>query len=207
MDLSIQRFDLAKDDVDRAAWLLYITDPDIMPLFFGSQQKAVPMLADLIRMDNTHFSHRYTLCAKYNGDIVGMLVGFDGKQDREIERVCGQEYLRAMGFIKAMRAGLVALFMSWLLKKKVDDHEFYVNNLCVAPGNRSLGVGSALLKEVFEKHDVVILDVNINNPRGLSFYQRNGFRIKFGRRIKLMGRMFGTYSMIWTREGNCCGSG
>ncbi|MBT9130536.1 MAG: hypothetical protein DDT40_00247 [candidate division WS2 bacterium] len=207
MDLSIERFDLAKDDVDRAAWLIYISDPDIMSLFFGRQQEAIPMLADLIRMENTHFSYRYILCAKYNGHIVGILVGFDGKQGREIERACGQEYLRAMGFIKAIRAGLVALFMTWLIKKRVDDHEFYVNNLCVAPDNRSLGIGSALLNEVFKKHNVVSLDVNINNPRGLSFYQRNDFRIKIKRKIKLMGRMLGKYNMIWTRKGNCYGSG
>lgn len=202
MDISFGRYDLKTDDLDRMAWLFYVTDPDIMGMFFGSEKQAVPLLKKLILLDYNHFSHKHILCARRNGEIVGILSGFDGKMNKVVERECGQEYFSSLGFLGALRAGLVALFMQWLFKKTVSDDEFYVNNLCVAPGSRSLGIGAALLDEIFKKYDKVSLGVNVNNNRGLMFYERNGFKIESGHKINVFGKTIGAYNMVWSRKDN-----
>lgn len=207
MDISIGRYDLKTDDLERTAWLFYVTDPGIMGMFFGKERQSVPLLKKLILLEHNHFSHNHIICARRNGEIVGVLAGFDGKVNRLVERECGQEYFKSLGLLKALRAGLVALFMQWLFKKTVSDDEFYVNNLCVAPDNRSSGIGAALLGEVFKKYDKVSLGVNVNNARGLKFYERNGFKIDSGNKINIFGKTIGAYNMIWNRKDNCCGPG
>jgi len=207
MEITIGSFDLNTDDLDRTAWLFYVTDPGIMGMFFGKEKQAVPVLRKLILLNNNHFSHNYIICARRDGEIVGILAGFDGKMNRLVELKCGQEYFKALGFAKAFRAGLVALFMQWFFKESVAENEFYVNNLCVAPGNRSLGIGATLLNEIFKKYDKVSLGVNVNNHRGLKFYERNGFKVKSGHKISIFGKTIGAYNMIWNRKDNCCGSG
>lgn len=207
MEITIGPYDLKTDDLDRTAWLFYVTDPGIMRMFFGKERQAVPLLKKLILLDYNHFSHKHIICARRNGEIVGILAGFDGKVNRLVERECGQEYFRSLGLLKALRAGLVALFMQWLFRKSVADDEFYVNNLCVAPGNRSSGIGAALLEEFFKKYDKVSLGVNVNNHRGLKFYERNGFRIESGHKINIFGKTVGAYNMIWNRKDKSCGSG
>jgi len=207
VDITIEPFDIKKDDVDRTAWLFYITDPGIMGMFFGNEKKAIAILKKLIPLGNNHFSHKHILCARQGSEIVGILAGFDGRQNRIIERECGQEYVKALGFLKSLRAGLVALVMQNLFRKKLDDNEFYVNNLCVAPSGRSRGIGAALLAEIFKRHEKVSLGVNANNHRGMQFYKRNGFEIESGHRFKFVGKTFGVYNMVWTRKGSCCGSG
>ncbi len=207
MDISIGRYDLKTDDLERTAWLFYVTDPGIMGMFFGKERQSVPLLKKLIPLEHNHFSHNHIICARRNGEIVGVLAGFDGKVNRLVERECGQEYFKSLGLLKALRAGLVALFMQWLFKKTVSYDEFYVNNLCVAPDNRSSGIGAALLGEVFKKYDKVSLGVNVNNARGLKFYERNGFKIDSGNKINIFGKTIGAYNMIWNRKDNCCGPG
>lgn len=207
MEITIGSYDLKTDDLDRTAWLFYVTDLGIMRMFFGREKQAVPLLKKLILLNYNHFSYNHIICARRNGEIVGILAGFDGKMNRLVEKECGQEYFRSLGFLKALRAGLVALFMQWLFRKSVADDEFYVNNLCVAPGNRSLGIGAALLGEIFKKYDKVGLGVNVNNHRGLKFYERNGFKVESGHKINILGKTIGAYNMIWNRKDNCCGSG
>jgi len=207
LDISFGRYDLKTDDLGRTAWLFYVTDPGIMGMFFGKEKHAVPLLKELILLDHNHFSHNHILCARQNGVIVGILSGFNGKTNRVVERECGREYFKSLGLLGALRAGLVALFMQWLFKKTVSDDEFYVNNLCVAPGNRSSGIGAALLGEIFKKYDKVSLGVNVNNHRGMKFYERNGFKIESGHKINILGKTIGAYNMIWSRKDNCCGSG
>jgi ribosomal protein S18 acetylase RimI-like enzyme len=178
-----------------------------MGLFFGKERQAVPMLKKLILLDHNHFSHNHILCARHNGEIVGILSGFGGEMNRVVERECAQEYFKSLGLLGALRAGFVALFMQWLFKKTVSDDEFYVNNLCVAPGNRSLGIGAALLGEIFKNYDKVSLGVNVNNHRGMKFYVRNGFKIESGYKINIFGKPIGVYNMIWSRKDSLRGSG
>ncbi len=199
MQVTITPFDLAADDVDKAARLFYITDP-VMGVFFGGEKQTLPALRRLIRMDHNHFSHKYILCAKHNGEVVGLLAGFDAAQDRLIERECGRDYLQALSLFQALRAGLVAAFMHHVFVKSVGEREFYINNLCVAPGHRSLGIGAALLGEVCGKYAKVTLGVSIDNHRGLKFYERNGFKIESTRKMRLFGQTFGAHNMAWRQS-------
>lgn len=205
MDLSIGRFDLKNDNLDKTAWLFYVTDPGIMGTFFGKEKQAVPLLKKLILLNHNHFSHNYIICARQNGEIVGIMAGFDGKTNKIVERECAQEYFKALGVLKSIRAGVVAFFMQMLFRSTITDNEFYVNNLCVAPGYRSSGIGAALLNEALKKYDKVSLGVNVNNVRGLKFYERNGFKKDSGHKIKIFGKTMGAYHMVWNREDNCCG--
>jgi len=207
LNFSIEHFNIETDDIERTAWLFYITDPGIMGMFFGKETQSVPLLKKLIPMEYNHFSHNHIICARQNGEIIGILAGFDGSKNRIVERECAQEYLKALGFLKALRAGLVAIFMQWLFKQAVTDDEFYVNNLCVAPDNRSSGVGAALLGAVFRKYDKVSLGVNVNNIRGKKFYERNGFKVESGHKIRIFGKTIGAYNMIWNRKDSSYGPG
>jgi len=206
MSVKIVPFDIRNDDVDRVAWLFYVTDPEIMGLFFGKEKPAILMIKKLISLDKNHFSHKYIKCAKENNEIIGIMAGFDGKTNYVIDNNCAQDYFAALGPFYAMRAGLVALFMQSFFKSSIDEDEFYVNNLCVAPDKRSSGIGAALLNEAFKNYKKVSLGVNANNVRGMKFYQKNNLKVESGRKIKLFNKTFGAYHMVWKSEGNCCGS-
>lgn len=60
----------------------------------------------------------------------------------------------------------------------IDPNSGYLDQLCVAPGERGSGLASALLNEAKRRSaGVVDLDVNEGNTRARRFYEREGFWI------------------------------
>lgn len=200
-DVVVRPLDIGKDDIRRVAWLLYITDSDIMPALFGKEHEALGFLEKLLHLDSSQFSHKNTFVATAEGVVVGILVGYTGSEKKRLDRECSRDYMKSMGMMRSLRLAMRILSLSRVFTSDVGDDEFYVNNLCVAPDKRSLGVGAALLGYVFERHDVVKLDVNINNDRGMKFYQRLGFQQVSRHAIQQGGRTMGAFWMRWSKDG------
>lgn len=206
MELTITPFDKSSDNIEKVAWLFYVTDIGIMSTFFGKEKRAVSVLKNLIPLENNHFSHKYIMCAKKGKEIVGLLSGYDGTQVSVIENECAKDYVKALGLAGSLRAAFVAFIMQYLFRSEIDENEFYVNNLCVDPDFRSQGIGAMLLSDVCAKHSKVSLGVNANNHRGLKFYKRIGFEKKSGQSFNFFGKTIGAYHMVWTRKDSHSGS-
>jgi putative acetyltransferase len=86
------------------------------------------------------------------------------------------------GHLRALRAEGVAIVLGLDRDARpagfvsIDAKSGYLDQLCVAPGERGSGLAAALLDEAKRRSPgFVELDVNEANPRALRFYQREGF--------------------------------
>ncbi|WP_333817319.1 GNAT family N-acetyltransferase [Tabrizicola sp.] len=69
----------------------------------------------------------------------------------------------------------------WALGREVDNDRFLIDGICVAPAQRSRGIGSMLLAALYQEaaergYGAVRLDVVENNFRARALYERQGFR-------------------------------
>jgi putative acetyltransferase len=82
----------------------------------------------------------------------------------------------------------------------IDRNSGYLDQLCVAPGERGSGLASALLNEAKSRSPAMVaLDVNEANARARRFYEREGFSI-VGRGVSPHSGLR-TLKMRWRAEG------
>ena len=77
----------------------------------------------------------------------------------------------------------------------IDPNDGYLDQLCVAPGEKGNGRAGVLLSEAKRRAPgEIILDVNDRNVRAMAFYQREGF-VRIGAGISAAGHP--TTKMRW----------
>jgi putative acetyltransferase len=89
-----------------------------------------------------------------------------------------------IGHLRALHAGGAVIIVGLDAGRRpagfvaIDAKSGYLDQLCVAPRERGLGLGSALIDEAKRRSPSMIeLDVNEMNPRARRFYEREGFSI------------------------------
>ncbi len=130
-------------DAEAVARLIYDTDPYLFPFLFGPRARALPVLAELFALEANSFSYRYVTVAEADGEIAGMLIGYEPRQiNKQAEK----------GDFKRVLSAFEQLMMIpkfWILQPFLDKSEItgrHIQNVCVAAAHRGKGIGSGLIR-------------------------------------------------------------
>lgn len=196
MSFQMETFNPEKHDIQLVAELIYGADTEFNAMVFGSQPEGVDAIKKMMQMEYNYYTDPHVNCAINNDEVVGVLVGFEGKEKTALDQASGKSFARAFGvwpFLKKMVTYMRIGHISW---KNIDANGYLVNSLCVQPSYRSHGFGTRILETVFENYDKVYLDVNMNNKKALRFYRKLGFEIQSQGTMKYKGKTVGLCSML-----------
>lgn len=160
-------------DTETVAGLIYDTDRYLFPFLFGARSSALVHLAALFRLEHNSFSWRHTWCAVENGNVVGILIGYDHRAiNKEAEKA---DFRRVLPVWEQW----LLYPKYWILQPFLDKSDVtgrYIQNVCVAADYRGRGIGSSLIQHFCSlSEDNVWLDVEMGNKAALALYKRLGF--------------------------------
>lgn len=149
----------------------------------GPEDKAQACIARAIRPDHA------LIARDGRGHVIGV-AGFrtrDGSFLDPDDATLVSVYGRSGG---VLRGHLLSLLAS-----EVDNRRFLVDGICVAPGQRGQGVGTALIEALAQEarrrgHAALKLEVQARNRRARALYERLGFERVGGGRSALAGLLF-----------------
>lgn len=112
------------------------------------------------RTDNRH-SYLNTYVAEENGQIVGVIVLYDGLTGNTLDAVHARTY-------------------NITIDAEAHDDEFYIDTICVHPAMRGQGVGTMLLQFAEEigrakGHHKLALNVELQKDKARKLYEKMGF--------------------------------
>jgi GNAT superfamily N-acetyltransferase len=178
-----------KAEADILAQLTLYSGSNLMTTMFGGEKNVSRVIEKLCKSDSSVFSHRFSYVATIpqNNDAeneasqpVGIVTVHFSGQDAELEDTVSMALLDQIGaFHSLMLWPLTVMFHMCSLP--IAQGESYVGVLAVHPDYRSRGIGAKLIESV-EKDaylagdSAICLDVEIDNDRGLRFYERCGFQ-------------------------------
>jgi len=196
----MEKFNPEKHDSYLVAGLIYTVDPELNEMVFGSRAAGMAAIKKMLRLDYNYFSYPHVNCAVCNGEVAGVLVGFEGKEKQGLEKASAKAFIRALGICTFLKRLPTLMRMANLTWKKIDGDGYLVSILCVAPSYRSQGIGTHIMETVFEKYNKAYLEVNIKNNRARKFYERLGFQVQSKNTINYKGKQVGTYSLKKFRD-------
>ncbi len=179
-------------DLYRVAELIYDTDEYLFPFLFGTRDRALPVLRNLVTLEHNAFSHRYIQVYDEGGEVQAILIGYN---HREIAKDAEEaDFKRVLSSF----AQILMVPKYWILQPFMDKSDvtgYYIQNVCVAAEHRGKGIGSVLIRNFCEAHDTdVWLDVELGNKAARQLYERLGFSIASKKTIFLPG--LGSYRMV-----------
>jgi len=144
---------------------------------FGGNIEAV--LQNFFSHRSNLFSYKNTCILELNGQVAGMVLGYDWQTKK-------RENLRT-GFLMVKNFGIRIFCMFVLLIKfnrtagKIFPGDYYISNIAIYPKYRRTGLGKKLLLETESRAKEagakrIILDVQKYNYDALSFYKNLGYR-------------------------------
>jgi ribosomal protein S18 acetylase RimI-like enzyme len=157
------------DERFHIAPLIYEAIGDIAFRLTGEkeEQKMLKKLQELIASDNNRHSYLNTFVAKLDEEIVGIIVLYDGKTGRELDRKLEKAIFEQNG-------------VSIQIDVEAYDHEFYIDTLCIAPSKRGLGLGTKLLHFAEQEgkrrgYNILSLNVEVEKTKARALYTKLGF--------------------------------
>jgi ribosomal protein S18 acetylase RimI-like enzyme len=167
------------DDAEDFANLVLVSSPTLFPAIYG--EAVAGILERLHREPRNLFSYQHTHVAELSGNRVGMLLGYDWKTRK------GNELRTGFLLLMEMKAGFLArlplLLRSRSVVSRVREKEYYISNIATYSSYQSLGVGTRLMREaevIARKKGArsLALDVESDNVRAITFYERLGFSME-----------------------------
>lgn len=158
-------------DAKQAAPLIIEANGDISHRLTGETEphKVEEEMCTLFKRDDNPHSHLYTYIAEINGDIIGAMVAYSGKEAIQLDQNLN----------------------NWLAKKGNDleeadaeslPDEFYVDTICITQEFRGKGIGTqffAFSEELAKQQNFsnVSLNVEIQKEDAIRLYKRLGYEI------------------------------
>ena len=193
MELKLEKYEPQDHDKDLLADLIYKSDPKMNTLTYGSN--AVDVIKKLLDIPESYFVPEYMDCAIVNDELVGVVVYFPVSQMKEIDKVAGNGFMKAMGFLSFFKKMPLFLKMDKMLGGDLDDDGLYIHTLSVDEKFRGRGIGSGIIEKISEENNKMYLYVNMNNEGAIRFYERNGFHKKHLGKMTHKGEVLGEYLM------------
>jgi ribosomal protein S18 acetylase RimI-like enzyme len=168
--------------------LMYQTDPHIFGAMHGHDRALADRhLAAQWLAETGLFSHRYAEVAVFDGEPVGMCLGFD-HAEQQAALAAMSELAAACLSASELMAMLDFFEYGAFLLPPVPDDAWYLQNLAVIDAARSRGIGERLLHHCFDKardagYARLQLDVFDGNP-AQRLYERCGMRIVVHTRVE-----------------------
>lgn len=176
LDISLARGDDRKSEIGAC---LYDTDRYIYPEAFGDdREKASKAISRLVGMDGSLFDYKNILVARYNGQVCGLCLIYDGTSSWDTEltkKRIGPDLLPPRieeGFQHASKQYFASFTPEKLGKDSIELVAF-----CVDEGFRRKGVGQRMLQALFEMFPEkrIILEVLSDNTPAIQLYESVGF--------------------------------
>lgn len=173
----------------QAAWLYWQAFGGKLGFVMGPQARALTFLEQVIRAD-------HVIIALDESD---RLVGLTGFKSPQGSFAVGDA--AAMQRTYGLFGGVWRSIVLGLLSREVDNENFLIDGICVAPHIRGQGLGSALLEAACIEaasrgYSAVRLDVIDANWRAQGLYRRLGFVETKRQSIGLLRHAFGFASAI-----------
>ena len=142
--------------------------------------KFADVIADTFSTRAHDFSFENVMFAEQDDAIVGMTSGFTAQQHFG----CSDGILtKARGF-PALRMSVMQLVLGslWRFLDSIEESDFYLQAIAVAPERRGEGIGSMLIDAMQERAAGAeatrfVLDVAAKNERARRLYERRGMRV------------------------------
>jgi FAD/FMN-containing dehydrogenase/ribosomal protein S18 acetylase RimI-like enzyme/SAM-dependent methyltransferase len=163
------------------ATLIYESSHELLDFMFGGRARAEAALARLLKRPGGHFGHQFARVMLADGEVAGVVLGYDRKE------LSGEELRGALNTFRATPAsrwphllGSVGRALSGYVPPPSPD-AFYINNIAVDGSKRGMGLGGKLLQQVVESsrakgYRCIELDVTAPNEGAIAFYRKHGFR-------------------------------
>lgn len=192
----IEIVDGERGDASLFSAMMELSAPKLFSSVFGENFKRI--LESLFRERRNLFSFEHTFKVKIEGDVAGMLLGYDWKTKKGEEINTGKLLIKYMKFNFVKRLPFLVKLNSVI--GYVNKGEFYISNIAIYPEYRGKGVGTLLLNFVEEvakkdKIEKLSLDVETENSGAIKLYKRLGFKIVKEKSINLNGEIFKFYRM------------
>lgn len=123
------------------------------------------LMTKLVEADSSQYSYKNTLAAMIDGEIAGILVGYEGRNLSELRKA----------FIDG---GLTMLGRDFSnIPDETNENEFYIDSLCVRKEFRGQGIATMLLRCTMNSHkdEPVGLLVDFTHPNAERLYLSLGF--------------------------------
>lgn len=186
----------------------------IYPLLFQTAPKNISYIfGDSIRVDkriteecwkrvDTTYSHKFSHVAIQHGQVIGVLVAFDGKTYKEQQKITSQVAAQYIddSLMQHMKKAMPEIS---LLSPQIPNRTYYIHYISVSDNAQGKGVGKLLLECAFDqakatKCHSLSLDVSIDNP-AVEFYKVMGLDIIVETRVPLLSKkanISGSYRMV-----------
>ncbi|MDR3710063.1 MAG: N-acetyltransferase [Capsulimonadaceae bacterium] len=167
-----------------AEMVIYSGENLITHAFGGNRRDALISVEALCRTSGTMFSYKMATVAIPEApacpDPIAVVIAHPSTRERLTARALADVLIRERGWWRVLQMAPIALALQ-RCSEPIPADVTYVSILAVHPDMRSLGIGSKLLRHAEtcarnEGDQAICLDVEIDNPRAISFYERNGYQ-------------------------------
>jgi len=170
-----------------AARLIYETGPEQWTAMFKPLPGlTLPTLERFCSQRWGTFGYGLTTAAFIEGEMVGLLLGFDRWQRKVHGKATLAGYQRHLP--RELRDHMRAVSRDLgPAMTPIPDSAYYIAVLAVVNAHRQRGIGSLLLQDTFararrRKYRACFLDVAVTNPQARRFYERHGMEVIHVRR-------------------------
>jgi GNAT superfamily N-acetyltransferase len=203
MTLTLEKLDLRRHDVKKAAELAYGADQSLLPLMFGSKATATWRIACLMRTGGNVFGYEHVYVAIDEGSVLGVAIAAAGPGYENADREGLRAYYRCLSIMGTLRLMATLPVVDRVLTNRLEADDFYVGILSVDPDRRGGGIGGFVMENMAliardQGCKRLVLDVSFDNGRAKKFYERLGFGCRGRKRLIPGWDGIGTYTMMKT---------
>ncbi|NJE31346.1 N-acetyltransferase [Thermococcus sp. 18S1] len=184
-------------EAEHFARLMEISAPEYFPALLGERFKE--LFRRLFLEKANLFSHEHVVFAIYEGQIAGMLLGYDWRAKKREEKRTGWLMMKSLGFDFLRK--LPGFISSTSGSGRLEKGDYYVSNVAVYPEFRGRKIGKALMLEaerlaMESGAERIALDVEVDNERAIAIYKKLGYSVEREHSIELEGRAYRFYRMV-----------
>ena len=166
-----------------AQLMYYASSPFLLAIFGKPESYVIGVLRRVYRLPYHRLSYTYAFVAEAESEVVGLLLGFDGKAWDAAKRadwIIGPLWFFIARPWRIHRMSRVGIAMD-KMSVPISEEEYYIEQLAVLPERRSQGIGKKLIEFVESQALAkglkrVTLDVEIENEAARRLYERMGFQ-------------------------------
>ncbi|MGN7479140.1 GNAT family N-acetyltransferase [Solibacillus silvestris] len=169
MTITIRQADIK--DANAVAPLIYDAIGDIANNLTGEHElpKILLSLEQFVKDTNNRHSYLNTFVAEQNGEILGIVVLYDGRAGYILDR--------------QLEAQLAERGLQITLDVEAHMDEYYIDTICVSEKARGLGIGTMLLQFAEQQgrqlgYDKISLNVELEKVDARRLYERMGYHTK-----------------------------
>jgi len=184
-------------DSDFVVPLIYSTGDYLFNHVFGGKQESIKILASLYKKRRGIFSHIFTTIAEYEGQPIGVELGYSGKQ-HFIHSIPNVLYI----IMHAPFSNIIKIIWRNIhiqkISKRIPWKGYYIAHFAIHPDSQRKGFGKNMLTYVLRTtlsygYKNCYLDVSKNNTAAINLYKKNGFHIQDKLDHNFLEKNYGLY--------------